>query len=235
MTAKVDEYWSRFFGLTVDQLLGTDIHVVPHAALGEYSGAWIFWNGHTTVISVPELWVHKIRHRIQSIGELTPSEQTARELFGSDIDRIIGPAYHGYVEAKDFRPRPSSLVRQLHDDDLQGLDELAKSGDLKGWSDGGFDGKSDGIFGCYVDRQLISVSRFLSVLSYGAHMGIYTHPDHRHKGYAALALSACMQHVLNQGLLVVCQTLLVNKAAIELSKSLGCKEYARHLAVRLKS
>jgi len=71
----------------------------------------------------------------------------------------------------------------------------------------------------------------------GAHAhptGAPPHPAHRGRGYGRAVVSASMQHALDRGDLVVYQTLVANLPAVAIARALGCHDYARHLAVRLR-
>ena len=56
----------------------------------------------------------------------------------------------------------------------------------------------------------------------------------RLSGKIALVTGAAMQHAFQERHLVICQTLLDNVPSVQLASSLGCREYARTMAVHLQ-
>src|SRR5437773_11165857 len=55
------------------------------------------------------------------------------------------------------------------------------------------------------------------------------------RGWATATTSALVERALNEGKVVLYQTLETNTAAIKIARQLGYEQYARHVAVRLKA
>src|SRR5688572_6395143 len=113
MSRSHDLFWANYFGLDVSDWGIDGTSVVPHVGLAGYQGVWFFRRGGQTVVSAPEAWVPRIRSDLERRGELQglPSEAFLRELFGEQMERCVGPAFHGWVDASTFRPAPSENVR----------------------------------------------------------------------------------------------------------------------------
>ena len=232
---RIECYWSEFFGLDMKDFMKPGICVVPHARLAEYNGVLLFRREQTGIIAAPINWIEKLRKKA---SKLTLSElhqtQTIDFLIGNAVEHVIGPAWQGYAEREDFCPHPSPQVRPLKSEEDILLQELASSGDPQGWEDGGFDGRIDSTFGYFAETGLVAVSRYFKLTPYAAFPGIFTHPAYRGRGYAKATLSAAFQHALDRDLMIVYQTLVANVGSLKLAAFLGCQEYARHVAIRLK-
>jgi len=94
-------YWGRFFGLHPEELDGSDVLVVPHAVLGDYAGAWVWWQDSCTIVSVPQDMVADRKRRV-SIAEVEAFRgvTTVAAFFGDRAGTTIGPAYHGWLESR---------------------------------------------------------------------------------------------------------------------------------------
>ena len=231
----IDRYWCDFFGLAESSLSLPGILVVTHAWLGNYCGAWLFVHGETGIVSAPPGWVETLAVGVKSFStERLLEPTTVEEVFGDAVERSVGPAWHGYAHAVDFRPQHLSQVRQLAACEQGLLQGMAQSGDRRGWEDGGFDGRIDVSFGCFVRGELVSISRYFELAPNLAFPGVFTHPAHRHRGYGRATLSAAFEHAFTHYPIVLYQTLLTNSGSLALARQLGCRDYGQHVAVRLK-
>jgi ribosomal protein S18 acetylase RimI-like enzyme len=130
-----------------------------------------------------------------------------------------------------FRPTPSDSVSRLtmeHLDDLQTLyavdDKAADAFAPYQLADGLF-------FGVEVDGRLVSVAGTHLIAPterIGAVGNIFTHPDHRGRGYAAACTSAICAELLTQELTVVLNVGVKNTPAIRLYERLGFREYCTY-------
>jgi predicted GNAT family acetyltransferase len=64
---------------------------------------------------------------------------------------------------------------------------------------------------------------------------ILTHRAHRGRGWATATTSAVVGRALQEGKLLLYQTLETNMASISIARRLGFEQYARHVAVRLRA
>jgi predicted GNAT family acetyltransferase len=64
---------------------------------------------------------------------------------------------------------------------------------------------------------------------------ILTHTDFHGRGYGTAVASAVVQRALNEGKLLLYQTLEANLGAVHIARKLGYEQYARHVAVRLRN
>lgn len=230
---KIDEHWATFFGLSVGDFMMSEPKVVSHVQLQGYQGAWLFRRGSSFVISVPPDLVEKINGELQRQPQGTITDQDFVALFGETVDKIIGPAYQGYLEKSDFRPIISSARLLLPSDD-DALRELAAACDAEEWEHSDIQIGQHPNFGSYVDSHLIAVANYRMETKIAAMPGIITHPDYRGQGHGKAVLSAAIEHGLSKDFLMLYQTLVLNKPAVAAAESIGYKQYATHLAVRLR-
>jgi predicted GNAT family acetyltransferase len=64
---------------------------------------------------------------------------------------------------------------------------------------------------------------------------ILTHRAYRGRGWATATTSAVVGRALQEGKILLYQTLQTNTASIRIARRLGYEQYARHVAVRLKA
>lgn len=227
-------YWSRFFGISPDELNRDDILVVPHSALGDYAGAWVWWQDSGKIISAPEDMVLDLKHRVTMIkADELSSKAFVHAFFGDRVVMTIGPAYHGWIERRTNRSEADFHIVEIPPNQIKGLTNI-RACDPDGWRNAGLDGKTDVSFGAMVGGQIMALACY-QVDSLGvAFIRVFTNPDHRRRGLAGAVLSTCVDHALASGLPCVYQTLLSNISSVELAKAVGFSEYGLHIAVRLR-
>lgn len=235
MSNRIHQYWSTIFGLTLEEIQHPGIRVVPHARPWEDSFAYVFLHDQTCVISVRATLVESVRRKTTDLPVDAALTCTGiHRIFDQPINRIIGPAFQAYVEVDDFCPYPSPQVRTLLDEDEEWLQCLTQACDPKEWEHSGIKETSSPLFGYFIDNQLVATSHYSMWAAYAASIGIITHPAHRDHGYGRATVSAAMQHALDQGHMVIYQTLLANTPSVALAKHLGCKLYAHTVAIHFE-
>jgi predicted GNAT family acetyltransferase len=63
---------------------------------------------------------------------------------------------------------------------------------------------------------------------------VLTHPEFRGQGYGTAVVSPVVEAALENGKLLLYQTLEANRGAVQIALKLGYEQYARHVAIRLK-
>ena len=225
----VDEYWAGFFGVAVSELLSAEPKIVPHAGLQNYQGVWLFRRDPKVVISAPP--------NLVAVLESHPSrcftDEELIDLLGNKVDRVIGPAFQGFLTQAEFRPRASE-ARLLTKQDEESLHKLQAACDEEQWEHSDIEIGCEPIWGCYADGLLVAAATYRTEAG-AAFSGLITHPQFRRRGFGKAVLSQATEHGLNSNLLMLYQTLVANKPAMAAAQSLGYKLYAMHLAIRLRS
>jgi len=232
---RIDRYWSDFFGLSPEAFLQPGLRVVPHAGLTGYRGAWIFQRGPTVVISVTAERVTETEARAAAIPfEALLGEASARALFGDAVERTLGPAFQGHLDPAEFRPAPSPHVRMLTPADRPALEQFRAACGPGDWEMSNLKPDDTEVFGFFADGVLAATCKNIMRAPGAADHGVLTHPAYRGRGCGKAVVSASIRHALDRSHLILYQTLVANTPAVGIAQALGLREYARHVAVRLR-
>ena len=233
---RIEAVWAAFFGLSPPAFLRPGIQVVAHHRLAHYQGAWLFRHHASLCLSMPPSLVEAVQtavpaHTMESLF----SEAGIRALFGARIEKIVGPAYQGYVERPQFRAGPHPGVSVLSRADQAALHRLADACEGDACEDSGIAFDDPHLFGCFLDHRVVAAARYRPGWAETAHIGVVTHPAYRGRGYGRAVVSAATAEGLDAGFVVPYQTLLGNAPSVALASGLGYQRYATHLAVQLTS
>ncbi len=232
--SRVDAWWAGYFGCRPEDLRQDRTLVVPHAALTGYIGAVAFRRGPACVVSIPEMLPRAIG---EALSRRPPGEAFdagfLQQVFGDDIDALTGPAWLGVADRGDFRPAPSPAVRLLGPADTPSLRRLAEGCGELAWGQSKVALDRAPLFG-YVQRgEIVAASSYEVLGSAVAYVGVVTHPANRGRGCGRAAASASVEHALGRDLVALWRTLQSNERALAVGRSLGFREYAHTLDVRL--
>lgn len=233
---RIDSAWAGFFGLSPPAFLRPGIQVVAHHQLADYHGVWLFRHHASLCLSVPPESVEGVQAAVGAYTvESLFGEASIRALLGPRIERIIGPAYQGYVERPQFRSASHPRVRALSRADQAALQQLADACEVEAWEHAGIAFDEPHVFGCFVNDHMVAAARYRPAWQEAATIGVVTHPAYRGHGYGRAVVSAATANGLEAGFIVLYQTLLNNAPSVALATGLGYQPYATHLAVRLIS
>lgn len=187
------------------------------------------------MVSAPAGWVAALSARLDGCDPDALFDETfLAELLGGDFERLIGPSFQGRLEPGGFRPAPSRNVRFVASSDAAAVDRFrAECGD-DGWGSSGLD-KAKRHMAAYFDGTRIAA--MAGYRPWNGHAGdpcVLTHPGFRRRGCGTAVVSAVVAAALEEGVLLLYQTLESNRSAVRIALKLGYEQYARHVAVRLK-
>ena len=230
----VDRVFGEFFGIPPRMLLRPGVSVVPHAALGDWIGAWVFRREETLVISVPARMAGAMRARLRGLDVGRVQEPDGIEaLFGSGVEAVVGPSFWGFVEPADFVPfRPDAAGPVRPDERLQ-VEAFALDVDAGDWEAAGIRSADPHLCVSRAGDRIAAVAGWRSWEQDAGDPGVITHPAHRGKGHGTAATSAVVGRALQRGELALYQTLWENTRALAIARTLGFEEYATNVAVRL--
>lgn len=230
----IDAFWAQFLGVSPEVLLRPGRHVVSHAALAGWSGAWVFLRGECCVVSAPPGATAALADRISEFAfDELHTEQTLVALFGEKIERTIGPTYLGTLAPEDFVPAADPRVRELTALDRKAVDALRQAVAAQEWDDADVSSERPGTFGFFQGGSLLAMASCSNWQGGAVGPGVLTHPDHRGRGRGRAVVSATAEHALAAERLIIYQTLLANRGAVAVADALGFRRYASHVAVRL--
>lgn len=146
------------------------------------------------------------------------------------IDRVVGPAYLGYLDALDS-DREDPNVRLLSRDDLGALNNLRGSVTARDWEYSGLE-PGQPIAGYFINKALVSAAGYRVWGGQIAHIGVVTREDARGAGYGWACVRGITAHALKQGLIAQYRTLYQNTRAMAIARALGFEDYAATIYVR---
>jgi GNAT superfamily N-acetyltransferase len=234
--AAIDEYWAAELGLPPGLLREPGVHVVAlSGGMRDYRGAYLLRRESSVIVAVAAQRVEWARQAVQGCSPATVFDPVfLAGLFGSTVERIIGPAYQGFVDAATFRPVDGRATRSLTGADTPALQRLRAACDAIEWEHSAV--KSDhlaSVFACFVGGALAAAGILMRGRDRIGSLGIITHPAHRGQGYGRAVVSAMTAYALDTGLIPRYQTLLANAQSVGIARSLGFVAYGATLAVRL--
>jgi hypothetical protein len=231
----LEEYWSQFFGLTIEEFLKAGRKVVAHKELIGYNGAYIFKIDQSVVISTPAEIVDSISTRVQQLQniEISQTQAFAEQLF-DNVERTIGPCYQGYCTNESARAIETTDVRLLSESDQAALENFQQRIDEEAWEHSSI-APDKTTFGLFKDGDIVAAACLDMWTEKVANIGLVTHPLQQGNGCAKKLCAFATRFGLDLGYEMAYQTLLSNTAAVAVAQSTGYVEYANHLAVRFKT
>ncbi len=233
-TARMDAQWAAALGCAVDDLRSQGVAAAPHGTLAGYRGAMVLRRGDTCIASAPAEMASAVRRKIEGLTAdevFTVSYLTG--LFGSAVERIVGPAWQGCADGSDFHPAATRGTRLLQPADGLELRRLEMACDRTEWEHSTIAWGEAPVFGCFEGDEMMAAGTLRPWGEGVQSVGIISHPAHRGRGYARAVASAMTAYGLAQGAVLRYQTLQANVASVAVAKALGYAEYGQTLAVRL--
>lgn len=235
MGIRDDQFWATFLGVDPSHWGLAGVSVRAHVGLAGYKGLWCFRRGDRVVVSAPAAWVPQLQARL-SDGEAEGllNESCLANLLGDDFVSLIGPAFQGCLEPTAFRHVSARDVRPLGQEDVPAYDRLRAE---CGPEAVGYSGilKSTERVGYFHGSTLLAVAGYRPWSDAAGDPCILTHTEFRGRGYGTAVTSALVQRTLNEGKLLLYQTLEANVGAVRIARKLGYEQYARHVAVHLRN
>lgn len=228
-------FWAEFFGIDPGEFETAGVSVVPHVGLIGYGGTWFFMRGARLVVSTPEAWLPHLRHELVDADPVLPSPAAVSRLFGAELQRSVGPAFHGALTAAAFRPSHTVGVRPIGESDAEALLQFRAECALEQWNDAALDDATLFRAAHFQDDRITALAGFRPWSQTAGDPCVLTHPDYRGRGLAKRVVSAVVAEALAAERVLLYQTLESNPAAVRLALGLGYSRYANHLAVRLSS
>jgi GNAT superfamily N-acetyltransferase len=234
---RYDRFWADYLGVTPAELNQPGLSIAAHVGLQGYRGVWYFRRRDRTVVSAPPGWIPHLLSRLPEIGEEhLMDEPVMREVFGRDFDRVVGPAYQGYLLPELFRPCVTPQVRFLRPADITLVQAFQVECGSDAWEYAGFHETTSYLAAICEDDRILSLAGYNRVWRDEAGGPcILTHQAYRGRGLATATTSAVVGRALHAGKILLYQTLETNTASVGVARRLGYEHYARHVAVRLKT
>jgi hypothetical protein len=170
-------FWAAQLGCGRAALVRPGTEVVRNGPdLAGYRGVTVVFRPPACVVAVPHDWHEPAAGRLGRRPAAAVFDVTLlRAVFGSAVDRVIGPAWLGYADAGDFTPAATMGTRPLTDQDLPALGELADACGPTAWEHSGIRPGSSPVFGCHAGDTLVAAGMLEPWGDRLLHVGIVTH------------------------------------------------------------
>jgi GNAT superfamily N-acetyltransferase len=236
MASRDDKFWAEFLGIDPSEWASRGVSVRAHVGLAGYQGLWCFRRRTRVVVSVPVGWAAHLSAKLDGCEPGALFQETfLSALLGDDFERLIGPAFQGCLEAGGFRPRYSIRVRFIERGDSAAVDRFRAECDPDEWESGGLDEVKNHTAAYFDGERITAMAGYRPWNDYAGDPCVLTHPEFRRRGHGTAVVSSVVAAALQEGRLLLYQTLEANRSAIQIAANLGYEQYARHVAVRLKA
>jgi GNAT superfamily N-acetyltransferase len=150
---------------------------------------------------------------------------------GIAADRVVGPAFIGYLDKATFAEADDEASRLLGDSDSDAIEALRAACDPHDWDEGGPDRAAVAAVGVFRGATLAAMSSYEIWSERIAHIGIVTHPAHRGTGLGIAAVRAMTRIALARKLIAQYRTLLANAPSMAIARRLGFERYATTVSI----
>lgn len=235
MAERDDQFWATFFGIATADWQVPGVSVTAHHGLGDYNGLWSFRHGGRVVVSAPPAWVERLRVLVEAAPLERLTEPTFwQDLLGDHCTRVVGPAYQGCLDPFGFRPITDTAVSSVEGDASAALAEFRQAIDPDAWADSGLEEAPDFVVVRREGSQVVALCGYRAWSGEAGDPCVLVDPQYRGRGYGSAVVSAVVARALAVGKTLLYQTLEANTGAVGIAARLGYRQYASHLAIRLK-
>jgi GNAT superfamily N-acetyltransferase len=206
-------------------------------ALADYHGVSVWRIGDMALVSAPADLAERVRGFVAgqpSTALLDPAFWRGA-LGDAAVERAVGPAYQGFVDASAFRPAPMSGARPLTPADQPALSRFIAACPPDAWQDSAITTDDDVIFALERDGALVALASAPADAQAMRSVGVVTLPAWRGHGAGRAVVAALTAHWLARDVpLLHYQTLRANLPSMAIAHALGYEDAATTLAIRLR-
>jgi GNAT superfamily N-acetyltransferase len=233
----VDDFWAADLGCSRGMLRSSSAIVVPHPAqYSNWTGIFILLVGAAPIISLPRALFPSLSTRAQSWLASEALDATfLRSVLSGSVDKIIGPAFVGYMDHRSAPSAEASAARLLREDDGEKISKLRTACDPADWRQGGRELGENPAVGCFANEELIAIAGYEIWAGVIAQISIVTHPSYRRRGFGHAAVSRLIEPIIERRLVPQYRTLHSNQPSMKIASALGFVEYATTMTLHLRS
>ena len=163
--------------------------------------------------------------QLKDAKELIDTIKQSYPLKGYQLMEFVEERVFDYKDARMLKRDDYSLFENFFKKAYPSVSEI-------GWLKAYFEGRVDKgfFFGYIIDNELVALCDAPDIPymeGYIQHTGIVTLPEYRRKGYAKLCAALATHHHIQSGIVPQWECTLDNVASIQVSKSIGYKEFAQ--------
>ncbi len=231
----VDEYWADQLGVTVERLGPPGVALVHEGRGGfeGYSGVLFFRRGETLIVSAPPDLARSIEASLSALSpDAVEDLQLLRSVVGIEPERVVGPVFQAFVTPGRFSP-PSAAHPVRLEDARTVESHLRRACTEEEWEVSGLSGVRTPVAAVREGDMIVAAAGARERAPRVVDPCVLTHPGHRGRGLGREVVACVTATALDQGDLVVYQTLRSNRGAVAIARGLGFVEYATGVAFRL--
>ncbi len=228
-TSEIDSFWAAETRCSPDDFETNTVGIVelPAPDCSEY--ALLFRRKQRLQITCSGSLVDLMQEATRGFTpETIFSAGFVRQVLDSRIDRVVGPAYLGYLDSIDAGFDRN--VRLLDYGDRAALDDLRRCVSARDWEYSGLEAGQP-IAGYFVDDKLVSAAGYEVWGARIAHVGVLTRVEARGAGYGRACIGAIASYAIGQGLIAQYRTLYENAGAMAIARALGFVDYGATIYV----
>lgn len=226
---RVEHYWAGDLNIETADLARRGVRVSAHRL--DYRGAQLLRHAEACILAVPPGWREHVGHLQGTDADPLFQPEALRRLFGDAVDRVIGPAFVGYLGAE---PAADPEVRALTAADVPALERLRDACTAEEWEHAGIEPGGPDVFGLVAAGEVACAGRLALWGAELADLGILTHPAFRGRGLGRRVVRTMAAAARSRGYVPQYRTLYSNAGSLAVGKAAGFREWGRTLAVRLR-
>jgi GNAT superfamily N-acetyltransferase len=229
------DYWFEELGCAPKDLMPGQVLVVKHGRLKGYRGVLFFLHREACVVSAPEALVNSLSEQTAGMNSLSCfSVETATRLLGSQLDRLIGPAWIGQLNLASFCKQHGAETRLLSTAEHGALEDLLAACPPEEASHSALEPGRSPTVGIFREGKLVASAGYEVLEKRVAHIGVLVHPSWRGQGLAIKVVSGIAETALQSKLGVQYRTLYANPASLAAARKVGFQDFAKTIAARLR-
>jgi hypothetical protein len=177
LTDLVDAAWAEDLGCSAS-LLHTP---GPHLVLGgpglcRYQGVYMTRLGGSVLVFAPATHQAAARRVLSDVDpEDVFSAKSCLKIAGAEGRVVLGPSWHGLIDAAHFRPVEGATAERVELDD-PGLEELCRACGEDKWAEAGFADLEGLAYGLRQDGLMVVAGNMTNYRGVPADVGVITHP-----------------------------------------------------------
>ena len=157
----VNKYWSSSLGCPRESLYAHGTVVAPDAESSDFHGTFCFLRNQALIVAVSPDLLAAFRPRAEGWCQVDVLDiERVAHLIDHPIDRIIGPAFIGYMDWTTLRPVAREGVRILKPEDLRALEILQAACNALEWEHGGSQLGDQSVVGAFDGERLVAVAGY---------------------------------------------------------------------------
>lgn len=233
----LSDHWFGELGCAPSDLKRSKLTVSTHGtSLVAYPGIIFFRQDAGCAVSVPNKLKIEMEMRFSKVSvEEVFNPKFLSDIFGDDVEKLIGPAWIGSISRKDFLPCHGDETRLLLAEDWKAFDRFLSKNSQKDVEFSSLESGRSPTAAVFQEGEVVAAASYEILGDQVAHIGVLALSTFRGRGFATKAISQITELALTENLGIQYQTLVENISSVSAAKRLGFRKFAETISIRLKS